>query len=253
MKKRLLHIGIYAGLFLMSWVIVGLGTARMDNAKVAGLQPVVLNEENNHFLGRQDVQDLVRDIQGRPVEECRRGEIDVAGIEDSLLKNPYVKYAEAYQRMDGELVVEMELRKPLARVMYDNGSGFYLDKEFTKVDLSAQFTANIVLLRGLPWEPVEPRDSIMSAPLLELEEFLHYVDKSSFLRSLVSEIVVDEDGELTIYPEVGDVVIEFGKPNRIKEKFDNLELFYHEVLNKVGWKKYKSISLKYRGQIVAEK
>ena len=86
-----------------------------------------------------------------------------------------------------------------------------------------------------------------------MEEFLRYVDKSSFLRSLVSEIVVDDAGELTIFPEVGDVVIEFGKPIRIKEKFDNLELFYHNVLNKVGWKKYKSISLKYREQIVAEK
>lgn len=253
MKKPIFQIALYSGLILMSWIIVGLGSARLDNSKVNSLKPVILNEENNHFLAMEDVEKLVRDIQGRPIEECDRGDIQIARIEDSLLHNPYVKFAEAYKQLDGDLVVEMELRKPLARVMFEDGSGFYLDKEFTKVDLSYRYTANIVLVRGLKFEPVMPRDSIINQDLQALEEFLHYVDRSKFLRSLVSEVVIDDKGELTIYPEVGDVVIEFGKPIRIAEKFENLQMFNHEVLNKVGWKKYKAISLKYRDQIVARK
>ncbi|MEM0999351.1 MAG: hypothetical protein AAGN35_20000 [Bacteroidota bacterium] len=249
----MLHIGIYAGVILLSWIIVGLASARLDATKVRGLQPVLLNEENNHFLAMEDVQHLVREIQGRPVEECERREIDIARIEDSLRHNPYVKQAEAYQELDGDLVVEMELRKPLARVMYRDGSGFYLDKDFTKVDLSRRYTANIVLVRGLPYEGVSPRDSILSPELGALEEMLRYVDQSRFLRSLVSEIVVGAEGELTIYPEIGDVIVEFGQPKRIAEKFEKLQLFYHKVLNKVGWQKYRAISLKYRDQVVARK
>jgi cell division protein FtsQ len=253
MKKRFLQIALYSGLILMSWIIVGLGSARMDRSMAKGLKPVILNEENNHFINMEDVERLVRDIQGRPIEECARGEVQIARIEDSLMHNPFVKTAEAYKRLNGEVVVEMELRKPLARVMYGDGSGFYLDKEFTKVDLSARYTANIVLVRGLKYEPLEPRDSIMNPDLAALQEFLEYVDRSQFLRSLISEVVVDPRGELTIYPEIGDLVIEFGPPVRIQEKFNNLLLFYRRVLNKVGWKKYRGISLKYRDQIVARK
>lgn len=237
----------------MSWIIVGLASARQDRQKAERLQPVILNEENNHFLNMDDIRELVRDIQGRPIEECPRGEINIARIEDSLQHNPYVKFAEAYTEIDGDVVVELELRKPMARVMYEDGSGFYLDKEYQKVDLSRSFTANIVLVRGLPREPLVPRDTVIREELLALEDFLRFVDRSEFLRSQISEIVVDGKGELMIYPEVGDVVIEFGKPVRIAEKFDNLDLFYRKVLNKVGWEKYEGISLKYRNQIVARK
>jgi cell division protein FtsQ len=253
MKKPLLKISLYVSLILMSWVIVGLAGARQQHKKVTGLRPQILNEENNHFLKMDNIRDLVRDIQGRPIEECERGDVKIAMIEDSLAHNPYVKFAEAYQKMNGEVVVELELRKPMARIMYDDGSGFYLDKEFKKVDLSSNFTANIILVRGLPREPLAPRDSVLTQELVDLEDFLRFVDRSEFLRSQISEIVVNGNGELVMYPEVGDMVIEFGKPDRIKEKFDNLDLFYRKVLNKVGWEKYEAISLKYRDQIVARK
>ncbi|MEM7036992.1 MAG: hypothetical protein AAF570_08440 [Bacteroidota bacterium] len=253
MKKRSFQIMLYAGLITFSWVIVGLSSASHDRQLVTDLQPVLLNEENNHFLSMDDVRDLVRDIQGRPIEECKLGEVQVANIERSLKENPYVKFAEAYTRIDGDVVVELELRKPLARVMYDDGTGFYLDKDFRKVDLSAEFTANTILLRGLPLETLEPRDSIRNEALATLEPILRHIDGSEFLRSQVSEIQVNKNGELVIYPEVGDCVIEFGKPHRIEEKFDNLELFYHEVLNNIGWEKYHSISLKFRDQVVARK
>ena len=98
-----------------------------------------------------------------------------------------------------------------------------------------------------------PRDSIANSQIMELREFLEYVDGDEFLRSQVSEVVLEEDGDLILYPEVGDVIIEFGKPVRIADKFDNMKLFYDKVLNKIGWDKYRQISLKYRGQVVAER
>jgi cell division protein FtsQ len=253
MKKLKFQILLYTLLTVFSWMIVGLGAARQKKELVTGLQPRILNEENNHFLAMDDVKSLVREIQERPIEECRRGEVKTDEIESSLKENPYVKTAEAYTDIAGSVVVELELRKPLARVMYDDGSGFYLDRDFRKVDLSHTFSANIMLLRGLEREPLEPRDTIRSTQLESLREFLDFVDRSEFLRSQISEVVVRDNGELVIYPEVGDVVIEFGPPVNIADKFSHMELFYEKVLNHVGWRKYKSISLKYKNQIVAKR
>jgi cell division protein FtsQ len=253
MKKLKFQILLYGSLTLFSWMIVGLGAARQNSAHVSSLMPVILNEENNHFLGMDDVKAMVRNIQERPLEECRQGEIKINEIEQSLDKNPYVKTAEAYTDVGGNVVVELELRKPLVRIMYDDGTGFYLDREFNKVDLSNTYTANTPLLRGVEREPLEPRDTVKSAQLNEMREFLEYVDHSLLLRSQVSEIVAKPNGDLVIYPEMGDVIIEFGKPNDISQKFSNMELFYRRVLNHTGWKKYRSISLKYKNQVVARR
>lgn len=242
---------MYGLLTIFSWMIVGLGAARQNGQKVKSLQPVITNEENNHFLAMDDVRKMVRDIQQRPIEECLQGEVKIAEIESSLDKNPYVKVAEAYTDIGGNVVVQLELRKPLARVVYEDGTGFYLDQEYQKVDLSPTFSANTMLIRGLEKESLVPRDTIKSQQLNDLREFLEFVDRSEFLRSQISEVLVKPNGELYIYPEVGDVAIEFGKPIDIKEKFSNMELFFRKVLNHVGWRKYKSISLKYKNQVVA--
>lgn len=253
MKGRMKKIALYGGLIVLSWVVVGLGAARQKTLPVDDFRTVIVNDENNHFLGSDDVEELVMDVHGRPLAEVSRGEVKVAEIEQELRENPFVKEAEAYTELGGDLVVEMELRKPLARVMFEDGSGFYLDKDYNKLDLSQRYAANTILVRGLAWEPLLPRDSIGSAQILDLQEFLEYVDGDDFLRSQVSEVVLEEDGDLVIYPEVGDVVIEFGKAERIEEKFDNMKLFYDKVLNKIGWDKYRQISLKYRGQVIAER
>jgi cell division protein FtsQ len=253
MKKLKFQILLYGSLTLFSWMIVGLGAARQNSARVSSLQPVILNEENNHFLGMDDVKDMVREIQERPLEECKQGEVKIEEIEKTLDKNPYVKKAEAFTDLAGNVVVELELRKPLARVMYEDGTGFYLDHEFNKVDLSNTYSANTPLVRGLDREPLEPRDTVKSEQLNEMREFLEYVDRSELLRSQVSEIVAQSNGDLVIYPEMGDVLVEFGKPTDVRQKFANMELFYRRVLNHTGWKKYRSISLKFKGQIVARR
>lgn len=251
MKRKLRKIALYAGLLVFSWVIVGIGLARQKDREVSGFRTVILNEENNHFIGQEEVAELVDKVQGKALGECKRGEVQVGKIEAALRDNPYVRTAEAYARLDGEVVVELELRKPLARVVYEDGSGFYLSRDYRKVDLSPRFAANTLLVRGLSWEGLEPRDSIQNMDLLQLRTFLEYVDGDDFLRSQISEVVRQENGDLMLYPELGDHRIEFGRPVRIADKFDNLRLFYDSVLSQTGWDAYREISLKYRGQVVA--
>src|SRR5688572_1107532 len=105
MKKLKFQILLYTLLTIFSWMIVGLGAARQKKELVTGLQPRILNEENNHFLGMDDVKGIVRDIQERPIEECRQGEVKTDEIERSLKENPYVKTAEAYTDIAGKVVV----------------------------------------------------------------------------------------------------------------------------------------------------
>ncbi|MBS1689581.1 MAG: hypothetical protein JSS96_12715, partial [Bacteroidetes bacterium] len=42
-----------------------------------------------------------------------------------------------------------------------------------------------------------------------------------------------------------------GDTARLAEKFDNLFLFYKNILNRVGWDKYETLDLRFKDQVVA--
>ena len=244
---------VYGLLIIGAWVVVSVAASQRENGKCKELVTHIRNSEANQFLDVDAVRALVVEIQGRNPEDCRLEEIKVSAIEYALKGNPYGYDAEVYKDVSARLQVDIELRRPIARVMDLSGEGFYLDEHLTKVDLSTQFTSNVPLVRGEFFEPILPRDTLRSRELAGIEDFLRFVDGNEFLRSQVSEIVVNKKGEVTMYPEVGDVVVHFGTPDKMEDKFSNLMLFYKDVLNKTGWDKYGSISLKYEGQIVATK
>ncbi|MCB9234346.1 MAG: hypothetical protein H6581_22015 [Bacteroidia bacterium] len=253
MKFGLKKIAIYAGIILVSWVLVGVSSGYRRSKPCVEFRVLMNNQENNYFLDLDDVKNQMRQVYGKPLEGSMMGEIKVADLEYSLRLNPFIEHAEVYKDQTCKLVAEISLRRPIARVEPISGKGFYLDETFHKVPLTHKFSANTVLLTGAIFEPDYPSDSIKTSELQSVLPVLSFIDRDEFLRAQVSEVVINARGELIIFPEVGNTPIEFGKPENLEEKFTNLFLFYKKVLNKVGWKKYKRICLKYKGQVVAEK
>ena len=47
--------------------------------------------------------------------------------------------------------------------------------------------------------------------------------------------------------------VEFGDASRISEQFSNLRLFYHQLVDEIGWTRYKGVSVKYRGQVIGKR
>ena len=253
MKKRWINILVYVGILAGVLIIAGIADGRLEERPCAGIKPIIRNDQANYFLDEGKVRELVYAEHGAVIENEALGRISIAGIEQALRDNPYIREVEVYTDRQSYLVTDLELRRPVARVMGEEGSDFYLDEQGYKVPLSDDFTANALLLRGKIREPQEPRDSLLSPVIQEMLPMLNYIDADEFLRAQTSEIVVDDRGELTLYPEVGDVTIYFGAPEDWKEKFIKMELFYHQVLNESGWDAYKSIDLKYEGQVVAKR
>ena len=253
MKKRWVNILIYAGVLLGVTVIAGIADGRLSDRPCEGIKPVIRNNHGNEFLDGKKVRELIREEHGAMIEDEAMGEINVADIELALRENHYIRDVEVYTDRANYLVADLELRRPIARVIGEEGTDFYLDEEGYKVPLSEDFTANALLLRGKINEPLMPHDTLENATVSKMLPMLNFIDGDEFLSSQISEIVVDEDGELVLYPEVGDVLIYFGEPAEWQEKFMKMNLFYHQVLNEAGWDKYKSINLKYKDQVVAKK
>jgi cell division protein FtsQ len=80
-----------------------------------------------------------------------------------------------------------------------------------------------------------------------------YVDKDPFLKAFIEQIFVRADNDLVLIPKVGSAKIIFGDTENMEGKFEKLLVFCKEGLNRIGWNKYRSIDLRFEGQIICKK
>ncbi|MDV7400600.1 hypothetical protein RZS08_54800, partial [Arthrospira platensis SPKY1] len=69
---------------------------------------------------------------------------------------------------------------------------------------------------------------------------------------LIEQIYVS-NGKILLAPKVGNYKIVLGTVDDLDEKFRRLRIFYDEVVPYQGWRRYKTVNLSYKGQIVCEK
>jgi cell division protein FtsQ len=80
-----------------------------------------------------------------------------------------------------------------------------------------------------------------------------YVRKDSLWDAQIAQIYVNQAHEIELIPRVGNQRILLGNADSLDVKFRNLLAFYKQALPKVGWDKYKTISVKYSNLVVGVK
>lgn len=87
-----------------------------------------------------------------------------------------------------------------------------------------------------------------------LVELLLTIAESDFWSAEVVQLVASGGGskplQLAMVPRSGSFLVDLGTMEHLDRKLDNLLRFYHDGLDRIGWDKYKSISLRYDGQVV---
>lgn len=178
-----------------------------------------------------------------------RGQLLV--LENKLKESPFVLYAELYKNFQGVLTAEVALRQPMARLINNEADYIYLDVNGVKFPDTELHTAHSLLVRGDFDETVS--DTFACSTVSDAIPVMQFIHADPFWNAQISDVIIRQSGELLLLPQVGNLEIEFGYPVRIEEKFALLQDFYRQAIPKVGWNYYKSVSLKFRGQVVAKK
>ena len=58
------------------------------------------------------------------------------------------------------------------------------------------------------------------------------------------------DRTVELVPRVGDHIVYLGRLEQVEQKLDRLKRFYEQGLNKVGWNKYRRISVEFGNQVI---
>lgn len=207
--------------------------------------------EGKQLLDVDDIKETLGITTGANILGQPLGGLDFKHMESQLRAHPSVASVQVFHRLNGVLYVDLTARTPIARVSGVD-EDFYLDISGRKFPLSPHYSPNVPLVRGVLDENMAPTDTL-GCVLEEMMPVIRYVHEDPFWSAQVSEIRRTQAGEIILYPEVGSIPMVLGDTENLENKFERLFAFYEQVVRKHGWEKYRQISVKYKGQVIAKK
>ncbi len=210
------------------------------------------NLQENHFLDEADVMKLVEG-SGQTIKGVGIDRINLKAIESKLKYDKHILDAELYGDLKGNLMVEVEMRRPVARIVQSDAPDAYIAEDGVVMPVSEKYTTRVVLISG-PFVKkfLEAEDLNVMDEGKQLLKMIEFINADKFWKAQVAQLDIDRDGKITIYPQMTGQRVEFGRPEDIEVKFKKLMIFYKEILPQRGWTKYERVNLEYEGQIIAE-
>ncbi|GAA4369126.1 hypothetical protein GCM10023185_42470 [Hymenobacter saemangeumensis] len=225
---------------------------RQATRPVGEVAVTIANEFDNFFISERGVTALLTKGGKEPIVGTRPEGARLRELEDRLKAHPFVREAQVYRDLAGNLHADVRQNRPIARLVHpDTRLDNYIDAEGKPLPLSPLFTARVATVSrpgGLALQNGFFRDSTGQRYLA----FLRYVDEHPFWRAQVAEVFIEPGGRLSFTQQVGDQRIEFGLPENISEKFAKLMVFYRQIPSVLGWDTYHRVNVEYQNQIICE-
>lgn len=245
-------LGALGGYFFFATIIEKKGKSKEVCKEI---KITLLDSARNRFVTSQEIIGILDDFMGKTVGKHNNA-INLNLIEELLQKRSAVKEAQVHLTREGKMSIDITQRRPVLRIQTENG-GFYVDDTEYIFPLVETFTSYVTIVSGnIPFiinsqhrgKALEDDTNWMSQ-ILRMGAFL---DNNPFWSAQIEQIYVDSNGDILLYPRVGNQKIIFGDLKDIEEKFGKLQAFYKNVIQEEGWDKYCSVNLKYKNQIVCK-
>jgi cell division protein FtsQ len=210
---------------------------------------VNISPDSPRFMDEEEITQMI-EKSGEPIIGHRLFDINIYKLESKLNSYSTLKDVEIYRKAEahglsfnGKLIINLAERTPVLRIKSSNDD-YYLARDGVQIPVSSKYIERIVIASG-----IFPDDTIKS----NLLKMTDWINQDEFWKAQIEQILIQPNGELLLIPQVGDYIIEFGKPEEYQIKFRNLKAVYQQGFKNFGWNKYKAISVKYQNQVVCTK
>lgn len=206
----------------------------------------------NQLISESDVIRIIEKEAGKNLTHTAIRTLNISQLESRLNEDKRIEKADLYFDSDDRLNVLVIQKKPVMRIMENTGVQYYLDNQGFRIPVNLGHSVRVPVVTGLN-EAYNADFLSQEKPskLKEVFEVLVYVSRDEFLSSLIEQVHLDnnEERDIILIPKIGREKIVFGNSDMLEDKFFNLKVFYKDGMNKLGWSRYKTLNLKYSGQV----
>ncbi len=253
---------IIIGYMVFSFGIVG---GDRNSSLCSSIIVSIESQGEDNFITENEIIQLLKNknqkITGTPMIDINTAIIEKIVSGHVLIKRADVyktikKRADVYKTIKGELKIDIEQRKPIIRIISKTGQSLYLDEDGVPMPASKHYTAHVMVAGGnIPGFDFSQFDDNATIPVVyqQLYEIAGIISENELWIAQIDQIYVNRKNEIELVSRIGDHTIRFGTFNNYRRKLAKLEALYKQGFSKYGWKKYKTINLKYKDQVVCTK
>lgn len=213
---------------------------------------------SNGFLNTADIKNRLIEAKVYPEGQVLN-EINCRKIEDQLRQMAFVKTADCYKTISGEVNITITQLMPVVRILAENGEDYYIDDKDCIMQLTnTESSSDIIIATGNI-----DRDYATKI----LSPFARALTTNDLYRNLFEQINITSKKGVELVPRLGNHVVYLGKlPETTKadkqeelinefvqNKLTRLVTFYKYGLSVAGWNKYDYINLEFSNQIICKK
>ena len=214
-------------------------SSSQNNAKPISEVEVSFIGENNLFISKTKVDKLL--IQNNDYIKCVSKDIlDLKALENKLSSHDMIENSELYISINGILKIDIKQRNPYARVISD--PSFYIDNNGTKMPLSDNYSARVLLVHGLNDE----------SKIDYVFKLIKTIRDDEFLNSNVTDILINKS-EISLRVRNCNFEVLVGDLNNLETKIKNFKAFYQKAYRDKILNNYKKVNLQFNKQIVCTK
>lgn len=167
--------------------------------------------------------------------------INTLEIENYLSRLSNFEKVECTLSTDRMLKINITPMIPEIRVFDESGS-YYINKDGKRIESKANFFVEVPVVSGKFTNGFTPCDVL---------PVTRFIQKDEVLGQLIGMVEANDKDNIILVPRIQGHVINFGDTNSLEDKRRALLTFYRRVIPYKGWEEYDTISLKFKGQIVA--
>jgi cell division protein FtsQ len=221
--KREVKIG---AAILIVLAIIAFTERRRGEVSIKDISVKIDNVHENHFLDESDVMKLMQ-LNQENLKGAEITTVNLKEVEKRVKAEPFIKDAQLYSDLKGNVVVNVELRRPVARIVRNDGPDGYIAEDGRVMQVSDRFTSRVVLISG-PYirQLLKQKTVDETEEGKQLLELIKAIRDDEFWSAQIAQLDIDSKARVTMFSQVGDERIEFGKPDNLEMKFKKLKIFY---------------------------
>lgn len=253
MNKNLKRIATIAGILALAILVVSAAQKKRSRDASDLIVRIENLPDGNSLVSKEDIILTIERSFGHTLSGIPIGALDVERVERVLENEAFIADADVYVDAEQKVHIGISQRRPVVRIIDRNGLNYYLDAEGNKMPLSKHFAARVLVATGNIPPHVPDFQKRKEHVIKDLFSLTKTILDDEFLDPLVEQIYVNKSEEFVLVPNVGKQKIVLGSLEDLNDKIARLKTFYKEGMPYAGWKRYKTINLKFKGQVVCKK
>jgi cell division protein FtsQ len=232
----------------------GFALKRQQSRVVNSIRINIENEAENHFVDAAEIENAISIGKNNLVYMRWMDSVSLGKMEKRIEQIAFVRKAEVSIDLNSNLSVDVELVKPVARVIA-GGSDFdrYVGSDGEVLPTSGKYASKVITIDGPGSRKLAYNGFLADSNCLAVLDLLRMIQEDKFWKAQLTHMSIDKDFQLTFYTQVGGQEIEFGPPTDARLKFEKLMAFYEKIVPARGWNAYRRVSVKFKNQIVCQR